>query len=684
VAYDTVSVEVAVKQYSDGGDHTTELILEPADKLVLEHEMQKGEIGYTIKSPIDGVDVVVECDAEWISGIAVGEESITFDVAANEGELRRETTMHITYDTLAYEVAITQYSKTDNDTVELTMDWATRAPSSDYGLPNNYFLINFGDNNEILHFQLALMSTTGSDVLQAGTYTLITEDLLLDGTQLYILTESSNPYTFNNGRVNVAVEENIYTFDVYLTGNDGRAYHITYEGEVARMAATVGDETAIVPYAVVAVAWWSAGNFTIELYTNMAYCHSLDMYDLVGNSKDYLAEGVYVLAEDGGNGLKQYISSSGSKFYLGGDAYDWLAEAEIEIKHNNKRTTTIKGYMKTLSGVVATIDWTGYVDGFELAGYVAPEPDVDVEMTASYFKGDYYPASMGNGVAHNYYFTLSDMPINRNFPAPNSVNFNIDLYSSVATEDNTIPQGTYTFDASNSMAVGTAGGDKTLGFKVDASGDKHSKDYKFVDGTIEVGQGRIDAVFTTETGKKVTLHYEGDLTTLPYSEDNNYDYASRLNGDVELNLTNITVDAYNSKNYYKTEVADYWQVTLYEDEAHRSGVKIFLAFLACKDYERWWDIDYRSVDISKVGANGNPNDFMNSFIGGYLAGNVPAASWYQVLNGEGQPSFEMAPIVDGTISVKSNDDGSKTIVLDCVDDAGHKIKGTVTTKPAGY
>jgi hypothetical protein len=112
----------------------------------------------------------------------------------------------------------------------------------------------------------------------------------------------------------------------------------------------------------------------------------------------------------------------------------------------------------------------------------------------------------------------------------------------------------------------------------------------------------------------VTLHYEGDLTTLPYSEDNNYDYASRLNGDVELNLTNITVDAYNSKNYYKTEVADYWQVTLYEDEAHRSGVKIFLAFLACKDYERWWDIDYRSVDISKVGANGNPNDFMNSFI----------------------------------------------------------------------
>jgi hypothetical protein len=42
----------------------------------------------------------------------------------------------------------------------------------------------------------------------------------------------------------------------------------------------------------------------------------------------------------------------------------------------------------------------------------------------------------------------------------------------------------------------------------------------------------------------------------------------------------------------------------------------------------------------------------------------------------------MAPIVGGTIEIISNYDGSKTFTFDCVDDAGFKITGTITTKPA--
>lgn len=679
VTYDTITIEVAVKQLSDGGDHTTQLTVDPADKLVLDYQQCTAKIGYEVKNPFEGIEVAVTCEAEWISNIKVGEKEISFDVAENSEELRRQTTMAISYDTLTCEVTIVQFSATDNNTVELQMDWATRANSADYNLPNNYFLINFGDNNEQMQFQLALMNADGMDTLPAGVYTPLTGTLLLDGSQLYIFTEGEEAKRFTDGRVNVSVEENIYTFDAFLIGTDENIYHITYSGEVARMAVGNTSEN-FVPMFVTAEPWWSAGNFTLQLWANMAYCHSLDMYDLIGNSKDYLAEGVYVLAQDGGEGHKQYISSSGSKIYLGADTYDWLAEAEIELTHNNKRTTTIKGHIKTLGGVVLNIDWTGVVEGFELGGYVAPEKDEDIELTASFLKGDYYPASMGNGVSHNYYFTLSDMPINRRFPAPNSLNINIDLYSESATEDNTIPYGTYTFDSTNSKASGTLAGDKTLGFKVDASGDKHSKDLNFISGTVVVSERKIEATFTTDTNRTVTIHYEGDLTTLPYSEDNNYDYASRLYKDVELNLTGITLDAYNSRGYYKTEGADYWQIQLFEDEYRRSGVKIFLALLADNTDGRW-DFSYKSVDISKVGKDGDPADYMNAFIGGYLAGNVPAASWYQVLNGEGQPSFEMAPIVDGTIEIISNYDGSKTFTFDCVDDAGFKITGTVTTKP---
>ena len=675
VAYDTVSVEVIVKQFSDGEDHTTELIINPSDKLALEHTACTAKVAYTVKDPIDGVELDAECDAEWISNIVINESEVLFDVAANDGELRRQATLTISYDAIFKEVTIIQFSKTDNNTIDITMDWARRAPSSDYNLPNNYFLINFGDNNELMQFQLALVDPNGMDVLPGGVYTPLTESLLLDGTQLYIFADGVAK-KFTDGRVTVSVDEDIYTFDAYFSGNDEFIYHISYTGEVERMAI---DPSNFVPYAVRAVSWWAPGNFTLELYVNMAYCHSIDMFDLIGNSKNYLAEGVYVLAPDGGNGLKQYINSSGSKFSLGDGTQDFLAEAQIELKHNNKRTTTITGYLKTLNGVVANINWTGVVEGFDLTGYVAPEPDLDVELTASFLKGDYYPASMVNGEVNNYYFTLSDMPINRRFPAPNSMNFNIDLYTETATADNTIPVGTYTFDPTSGKATGTAAGNKTLGFKVDASGDKHSKDYKFVDGTIEVSERKIEAVFTTDTGKKVTLHYEGDLTTLPYSEDNNYDYASRLYQDVELNLTGVAYEADNAGNYFNTPGADSWQVILYEDEYRRSGVKIILEFLADNSIGGW-DFNYKSVDISKVGSQGKPDQYINAFIGGYLAGNVPAGSWYQVLNGEGQPSYEMAPIVGGTIDVKSNDDGTKTITFDCVDDAGYRITGTATTK----
>lgn len=677
VTYDTVSVEVEVKQYSDGGDHTTELTLNPADVLALSKDKQEAKIGYTLKSPVDGAELVARCDAEWISDIAVGESDIIFNVSANEGELRREATMAITYDTLAYEVKVVQYSATDNNTLELTMDWARRVPSSDYGLPSNYFLINFGDNNEILHFQLALVSNTGSDVLQAGTYTLLTEDLLLDGTQLYILTEGDQPYQFSNGRVSVALEENIYTFDIYLTGKDGRNYHITYTGEVERMGAS-SDDGKFVPYSVVAVSWWNPGNITLQLYLNMAYCHELDMYDLIGNSSDYLSEGVYTLAADGGDGKKQYISNSGSRFSLGNGQIEWLSEAEIEIKHNNKRTTTIKGYLKTESGNVAYIDWTGVVEGFDLTSYVAPEPDTDVELTASYLKGDYFPAGTNGNTLNNYNFTLADMPINRNYPAPGSMNFNIDLYSNVASADNTIPNGTYTFDATNSKASGTANGAKTLGFKVDTSGDKHSKDWKFVDGTVVVNDDNIEAIFTTDSGKTVTLHYNGSLALRPYSSDNNYDTVSRLYQDVEFNISNAVVYAKNNyNNYYSTTGADNWTVVIDENETKRGGIRLTLEFFADKSVGGW-DGTYKAVaekDLNKKDA------YMNSFLMGAhnIAYNYNTGSWYEVIDGNGNPTYEVAPIVDGTITVQSNDNGTKTITLDCVDDAGFRITGTVIT-----
>lgn len=675
--YDTITKEVSVKQYSDGGDYETSLTLEPSDKVTFGREGGQGLIKYTLKNPIEGVALEARCEAAWISDITITTKNINFIVAANNTGDNRSTTLVITYDTLSYEIAIEQSKEDAINTVELHMDWATRVASSEFGLPNNYFCLTFGDNNELTQFALSLVSNEGSDVLKGGVYTPLTEDLLLEGTQLYIFTEGDKPITFINGRATVEVEENIYKFDIYLSHQDGTSYHITYEGEVSRMGSSNPDGVQnFVPYMVCAVAWWEPGNFSLQLYINMAYCHELDMYDLIGNSSDYLAEGVYTLAPSGGNGKKQYINSSWAKYSNGDGTNEWLADAEIEIKHNNKRTTTIKGFLKTESGIVVNIDWTGVVEGFDLAGYVAPEPDLDYELTASHLKGDYFPAGVNGNSLNNYNFTLSDTPINRNYPAPGSVNFNFDLYSDIASEDNTIPNGTYTFDATNSKAAGTACGKNTLGFKVDLSGDKHSKDWKFVEGSVVVSDGNIEALFTTDSGKSVTLHYNGDLTLRPYSPDNNYDAVSRLYKDVTLNITDATIDAYNSGNWYNTDGADNWTVTLFENESKRDGVVIALEFFADKSVGGW-DFTYKAVAEKNLN---NKEAYMNAFLAGYLIGTTPAGSWYKVLDADGNPTSEMAPIVGGTIDVKSNDDGTKTITFDCVDDAGYKITGSVTTK----
>ena len=109
------------------------------------------------------------------------------------------------YDTLSYEIAIEQSKEDAINTVELHMDWATRVASSEFGLPNNYFCLTFGDNNELTQFALSLVSNEGSDVLKGGVYTPLTEDLLLEGTQLFIFTEGDKPITFINGRATVEV-----------------------------------------------------------------------------------------------------------------------------------------------------------------------------------------------------------------------------------------------------------------------------------------------------------------------------------------------------------------------------------------------------------------------------------------------------------------------------------------------
>ena len=99
-------------------EYKAELKLTSESTMEFPAEGGDGEISFTAKmvevtrmSPVEAPMPEAECDADWVTDLAVGEK-VTFKVAANEGDAR-ETKVVVTYDTESFEVVVKQAKKTD-------------------------------------------------------------------------------------------------------------------------------------------------------------------------------------------------------------------------------------------------------------------------------------------------------------------------------------------------------------------------------------------------------------------------------------------------------------------------------------------------------------------------------------------------------------------------------------------
>ena len=294
-----------------------------------------------------------------------------------------------------------------------------------------------------------------------------------------------------------------------------------------------------------------------------------------------------------------------------------------------------------------------------------------LNFNATIFSGDFYHMESLYWNAHNYYFTLSDAVIDRNNPVPNSTYFYFDLYTDTETEDHSIPCGTYTLDPESQWLAGTLNGGKTYGFTINARGDDYAKRYLFTEGEVVISERKIEAEFVCEDGTKVRVSYEGDHTTTPHYAEKN-DYLSTLSGDVSLNLTGATVSA-NYYGGYFTADSDNWTVRIYEDANRLNGLFIQLELLADPNRSDWQYL-YAALQDNSLS---NPEDYIDTYIKGYISEGQIAGSWYAVLK-DGGINYEMAPIMDGSVDIVLNADGTTSFTFDCEDDAGHKIKGTIT------
>ena len=292
-------------------------------------------------------------------------------------------------------------------------------------------------------------------------------------------------------------------------------------------------------------------------------------------------------------------------------------------------------------------------------------------FTASILSGDFYHKDTLYWTAHNYYFTLSDAVIDRENPVPDSTYFYFDLYSETETEDGSIPSGTYILDPESQWLAGTLNGGKTYGFKINSIGTDYAEKYLFTEGVVIIGERSIEAEFTCEDGFKVYVSYEGDLALTPHYPEEKH--LSTLYGDVELNYTNVTLSASYYGDYYTAD-SDNWTVRLYEDPERQNGLFIQLELLTDPNASDW-QLCYNALQDNSLS---DPANYINTYIKGYLENNNIAGSWYAVLK-DGKINYDMAPIMDGTIDISLNSDGSSKFIFDCVDDAGNKITGTVTS-----
>ncbi len=543
--------------------------------------------------------------------------------------------------------------------MEMDFAAAIRYPSAELDMPENSYVLLFVDDAERYEFFLFISGEEGETALKAGKYAA-------EDAYLYDL-DTEDEYTFAEGEATVGIDGDIYTFDMVMANEEGGLYHFTYEGTLMQEEPEPTPEPKdFTPVYVEAyrAQGWDLGNFELDLYINDELYHALDMQDMFNPNDGHLSEGFYTMD----NGSITEWSNFVWDIETGEGAH--VTAAEITITHYEDGTTNLKGFFESEYGDHLDIDWTGVVAGFVFGGETPepPTPGEDFDFTAPYMACEYYSADTMGTPSNNYWVVLSDdEACSTQSLAPGATYIALDLYSDA--EQDSLPLGTYTFDANDSGENNTLGFYYSYGLVMSESGEPQVW-YGFSDGTVTITEGKIYAELTREdNGGKVTVTYEGDLA---FGNGGGSEGGSDLESDVELNITGAGIHSEYYMDYYGVG-SDNWGITVFEDDSTESGAYLQFDILSSV-YADDWRGEYISLNEATT-------SYDYTFIPGQISNGYYAGSWYIEFE-NGEVAGAQAALVGGTVEFVFNEDGSKTIVLDCVDANGNKITGTVSSDPA--
>ena len=279
--------------------------------------------------------------------------------------------------------------------------------------------------------------------------------------------------------------------------------------------------------------------------------------------------------------------------------------------------------------------------------------EYDVVFEAKRLEGIYFGTEYSN--LHNYYIILSDVGVKSDALAKaNGTYYYFDMYNKMGTDEfnPVLPDGEYTFDATNSYADKTISEESSWYGKTGADG-KYTESGSFKSATVTVKNGKFTASIEMEDGTTHFVSYEGKLVATTY--------LTTFSGDVEFDIEGAKVSA-----------------TCYGDTYEKGQQTWFIEAVKGDDY---FSVEVLAPSAEKFDgiysalAASGVTDYSYKFIPG-LIGEGLLGTWYAKLTNGVIKGDVMAPIVEGMIQIQTEGQAI-TINYSCKDDAGNNITGSV-------
>ena len=313
---------------------------------------------------------------------------------------------------------------------------------------------------------------------------------------------------------------------------------------------------------------------------------------------------------------------------------------------------------------VATVNVSYGEQSFDVFVRQAEGMAVDVEFVATALNGEYFGTAYSKDP--NYFAILSKNGTTGWSALYLDTYYRFDIYSATPTDASApvLPQGVFAYDYFNS-GVGDTFGDY-YSVRMETFEDGTYKETKIEDGVIIITENKFEAILKMVDGKVHRVVYEGSLA-LGYIEVPAPDYYSTLTEDLIFNHTEGTIRLNYFGDYYGLGAAN-WTVSLVLPGQNINGDYFMIDIVTGSDAFEASNIVGTYTCVEEA------NAAKNTFIKGTYSGGF-VSSWYFVAVDNYYGTDDVAPITDGTITIR--EEGIKFVVeFDCVDDNGHKIAGT--------